>query len=251
MTEPRYTSDLSPQFFADVNALENELGIERGALWGVMMSESGVFAHKRNPGSSATGLIQWMADKNGLYYGKTRDEFSALPAERQTTYMRRYFRPYKGRMPNIAGVYLAVFMPAQLDLARDPDAIVVGKDGPYGWAYNANAYFDFNEDLAIKVDELRESVLRQCAGPRWEEIAQRAGITWATQPVFGCDLKTVIGVQQALKKIGFDPGPIDGANGPKTAAALRVFQIANGLKGDGLIGPLTRKALRAALDASR
>lgn len=34
-------------------------------------------------------------------------------------------------------------------------------------------------------------------------------------------------VQEALARRGFDPGPIDGLYGPKTAAALNSFQVAN------------------------
>jgi len=37
-------------------------------------------------------------------------------------------------------------------------------------------------------------------------------------------------VQEALKAKGNDPGPIDGRMGPKTRAALKAFQEANGLK---------------------
>ncbi len=40
-------------------------------------------------------------------------------------------------------------------------------------------------------------------------------------------------IQEALKAKGNDPGPIDGKMGPKTRAALKAFQEANGLKGTG------------------
>ena len=49
--------------------------------------------------------------------------------------------------------------------------------------------------------------------------------------------------QQALKDKGFDPGPIDGINGPRTQAALRQFQTKQNLKEDGQLGPETRDAL--------
>jgi hypothetical protein len=49
--------------------------------------------------------------------------------------------------------------------------------------------------------------------------------------------------QQALKDKGFDPGEIDGKNGPKTHAALREFQKKQNLSEDGKFGPQTRDAL--------
>ena len=58
--------------------------------------------------------------------------------------------------------------------------------------------------------------------------------------------KTVREIQLALKSKGIDPGPIDGKNGPKTTAALAVFQKANGLKPDGQFGPVTANLLFAA-----
>jgi hypothetical protein len=49
--------------------------------------------------------------------------------------------------------------------------------------------------------------------------------------------------QQALKGKGFDPGPVDGVEGPQTRAALRQFQDKQNLKEDGKMGPQTRDAL--------
>jgi N-acetylmuramoyl-L-alanine amidase len=48
------------------------------------------------------------------------------------------------------------------------------------------------------------------------------------------------GVQARLKNLGFDPGPIDGAMGPRTRGAIRAFEAANGL-------PITGKAEGATL----
>jgi uncharacterized protein (TIGR02594 family) len=55
-------------------------------------------------------------------------------------------------------------------------------------------------------------------------------------------------LQADLVAAGFDPGAIDGVAGPRTAAALRAFQEANGLRADGIAGPRTR-ALLAAMPA--
>jgi N-acetylmuramoyl-L-alanine amidase len=55
--------------------------------------------------------------------------------------------------------------------------------------------------------------------------------------------KLVLQVQQRLSKLGYEPGPADGIYGVKTAAAVRAFQIDNGLVADGMVGPQTAAAL--------
>lgn len=50
-------------------------------------------------------------------------------------------------------------------------------------------------------------------------------------------------VQEALKDKGYDPGTIDGAMGPQTAAALREFQKAEGLQSTGRVDAETRSKL--------
>jgi peptidoglycan hydrolase-like protein with peptidoglycan-binding domain len=57
------------------------------------------------------------------------------------------------------------------------------------------------------------------------------------------------GVQNALIKLGYNPGTADGKDGPKTQAAVRAFQTAAKIGVDGIAGPITKGALKAALDA--
>lgn len=58
---------------------------------------------------------------------------------------------------------------------------------------------------------------------------------------------TIKQIQCLLEYLGYDPGPIDGANGPNTEDAVRAFQAAEGLTKDGVAGTQTCKALLDAV----
>ena len=53
----------------------------------------------------------------------------------------------------------------------------------------------------------------------------------------------VMELQKLLNTLGHNSGVADGKFGPKTKGAVIRFQLANGLKGDGIVGPLTRAVL--------
>lgn len=57
------------------------------------------------------------------------------------------------------------------------------------------------------------------------------------------DRQNVKQIQKSLREAGFHPGPVDGILGPQTRSALKSFQRANYLRGDGLINERTLKAL--------
>jgi hypothetical protein len=53
-------------------------------------------------------------------------------------------------------------------------------------------------------------------------------------------------LQRTLASLGYSPGKVDGRFGPATEKALTRFQKAKKLKADGILGPKTLAALRAA-----
>lgn len=55
-------------------------------------------------------------------------------------------------------------------------------------------------------------------------------------------------VQKALSSLGYDPGKVDGKDGPNTQKAVREFQASASIGIDGIVGPETRGALRDRLD---
>lgn len=52
-----------------------------------------------------------------------------------------------------------------------------------------------------------------------------------------------LAVQAQLKRLGFDPGPLDGIRGPRTNAAIVAFKRSVGLRARPFFGPITRAAL--------
>lgn len=63
------------------------------------------------------------------------------------------------------------------------------------------------------------------------------------------NLDELEGVQEALSKLGFDPGEIDGLDGPATQKAVRAFQAYATIDIDGIVGDETRQALVDTLDS--
>jgi hypothetical protein len=52
--------------------------------------------------------------------------------------------------------------------------------------------------------------------------------------------------QEALKKLGYEPGPLDGKFGPATLASIEVFQQDIGMKIDGLLTRNTHDSIQRA-----
>jgi peptidoglycan hydrolase-like protein with peptidoglycan-binding domain/DNA invertase Pin-like site-specific DNA recombinase len=61
-------------------------------------------------------------------------------------------------------------------------------------------------------------------------------------------LRRVRALQQHLRTLKVDPGPVDGRYGPRTEAAVRRFQHAHGLVIDGIVGSHTARRLEREQD---
>jgi hypothetical protein len=120
----------------------------------------------------------------------------------------------------------------------DPQVKFAGFDGKFfwisipRWMLNGGCY----EALIYRIGPGRESLER-----RQYSFCFNPGVGQNQRPA--TPQKWVIDVQTKLKKLGHDPGPIDGIYGPKTRAAVIQFQRFADLKVDGIAGPRTREAL--------
>ena len=255
MSAPRFSADLTDGFFVRLDQVAEELQAQARDLLAVWYSESGLRADAWNPHGDASGIFQAMpAILMGLGWPESPAAYRKLTALRQLEWAVRYYRPHRGRLVSVGAIYTATFLPALLSKANDPHFVLCAKNGPLGWAFAPNAVFDTNGDMAITVGELEEAVHRNCRGPRWEEIVSRLDGPPADEAVGlvaeEVDLRTTFGIQRALARLGFDPGPIDGLPGAKTAAAVAEFQEWIGLKADGIFGPRSSLAMAEALQTA-
>ncbi len=254
-----YTSDHGggPEFYDENKAMCYRLGVDDPLdMLGVWMSESGVHANAHNPNGDASGLNQLMpATARGLGWDVADPQlirYRMLTARQQLVWTEKYYSSYKGRMLSRGHIYVATFLPKYLfEGTLTPDTVLAGREGPLGWAYEANSVFDENHDYKITFQELVDAIDRNCRGPRWTEIVSRSkGLPQPPAPeptVY--DLRTNIGIQEALAKLNFYEGPLDAIPGRLTRQGLIHFQLTHGLAGDAIPGPLTREALAVALRA--
>ena len=73
---------------------------------------------------------------------------------------------------------------------------------------------------------LGEPIWKRFMGPSQGESAQNTRHLTS-------DPQLVAGIQSKLSGLGYDPGPVDGAMGPRTTEAIRLYQKDNSLLTDG------------------
>lgn len=144
-----YNNSPTPKGFTQEKAkvikrVAEAIGVNPNDLAAVISFETvGTFSPSiKNPLSSATGLIQFMKDGRGRYYGMTREQFSSLSFEQQMVYVEKYFRDSgfsSNKKRDVADTYTAVT--------------------GYGYrcgskAYNLNKVWDSNKDCYIAKGEM-------------------------------------------------------------------------------------------------
>lgn len=64
-------------------------------------------------------------------------------------------------------------------------------------------------------------------------------------PVIPSGKELILQIQEGLTRLGYQPGPVDGVFGKKTASAIKLFQSQNGLATDGKATPSLLKKINA------
>lgn len=120
----------------------------------------------RNPRSSATGLIQKMADPDGKYYGYTRDELGSMSFEEQMEkVVLRYFRE-RGFSAD-----------RKRTLAEGYEAVSGSGYRRGSQAYELNKVWDANGDGVIDRNEAVNAPQFQAHAKDWMAIHRAAGMT--------------------------------------------------------------------------
>lgn len=130
-------SDQREAFGKKTIEISNALKIPAKALMLVMNNESGLNPKAVNPGSKATGLIQFIPATAGSL-GTTQAGLLSMSAIEQLDYVQKYLATYANKIKTDSDVYLAVFYPAALWQKDDWQFPA--------WAVKANPIFDTNKD---------------------------------------------------------------------------------------------------------
>jgi hypothetical protein len=145
MTVLAWGAKVSPEFRDKVRTIAAHLGTSPSWLMACMAFETGrTFSPwARNPRSSATGLIQFMAT-TARSLGTTTEALAGMTAEQQLDYVYDYFKPFTGRLGSLGDCYMAILWPPAVG---KPDDFEVFADASA--AYAANAALDINHDGAV------------------------------------------------------------------------------------------------------
>lgn len=142
-------------------------------LLSVSANESGCNPAAWNAGGKAAGMWQMtpVAAPGMGWDPHDTHAFCNLSAEEQWPHWERYFAPHRGQLGTRAAAYLCTYLPALLNLASDPDALLCSKDGRthatqsfarsqvISW-YTGNLGFDRGRTGEIHVRDLTAAIDR-------------------------------------------------------------------------------------------
>lgn len=168
----------TPEKAASIARVAKNIGVNPNDLAAVISFETGgTFSpSKRNPNSSATGLIQFMAGSGGTkgkYYGMTRDQFGALSFDEQMKYVEKYFMDRSSRFR--AG-----------NEAKNTTGDVYGAVTGYGYKkgsreYELNKVWDSNKNGIIEKGEMVQNPSFRAHQRQYFDMSNIAAVQQSTR----------------------------------------------------------------------
>jgi hypothetical protein len=107
----------------------------------------------RNPGSTATGLIQFI-ESTAKSLGTSTEALSTMSRDEQMVYVDKYLQQYKGKIKNFGDLYMAIHYPK--GIGQD-DTYVMYREGSAEYAGNRN--LDSNGDGTVTRAEAVQNVI--------------------------------------------------------------------------------------------
>jgi hypothetical protein len=197
------------EFLGSVNTLASDFNIPPDDVFRVIEFETaGSWSPSiKNPGSTATGLIQFLeSTARGL--GTSTAELAGMTRAQQMEYVRRYLEPYKGRIKNFGDLYMAIHWPAAVGQS---ETYVMYRQGTA--EYTANKNLDTNGDGTVTRGETVASVISRTGGGRGVMT------TPATAQTGSFIEAAVADIQTAAPPGGFTPAPSSVPMAPPAEAA--------------------------------
>lgn len=168
----------TPEKAASIARVAKNIGVNPNDLAAVISFETGgTFSpSKRNPNSSATGLIQFMAGSGGTkgkYYGMTRDQFGSLSFDEQMKYVEKYFMDRSSRFR--AG-----------NEAKNTTGDVYGAVTGYGYKkgsreYELNKVWDSNKNGIIEKGEMVQNPSFRAHQRQYFDMSNVAAVQQSTR----------------------------------------------------------------------
>lgn len=148
------------EFLAEVSRVSKNIGMQDDwLLRAIEFETAGSWSPSiKNPGSSATGLIQFMAN-TAKSLGTTTSELAGMTRSQQMKFVEKYLEPYKGRIKNFGDLYMAIHWPKGVGKSDD---YVLYKKGQA--PYEPNKNLDANGDGVITRGEAVQSAVNRTGG---------------------------------------------------------------------------------------
>lgn len=136
--------------------------------------------------------------------------------------------------------------------AATPGAVLIRRPGAAGQI--GHVAISLGRGATVEAHSTRHGVIESTAiGRRWDSGLLLPGLAYQLQgPMLlyppqvyriGTSGPKVEALQARLTALGYQPGPVDGVYGQRTAEAVRDYQLRAGLVPDGEAGPVTLAAL--------